>query len=161
MADLKTLRDNAVDGQLGPSDIVNGIIWSSGDETNVVQGSTYKGCEVEIVYHDMQSTGGLTFSAIVEAKASNGAYIPVGHQFNEFWQTGKEIIHTIDLNPDTFWADAGTPNVIFPGRLLGYVSPQQFTLPSTFRVCILANEPTGSALTSLDVSVYLEYVNEI
>lgn len=161
MAVALSLRDNSTAGNLTSADVSNGILYSSADQSNSPGGSLiYKGADIIVRYNDFQASGGVTLSAVIEGKDNAGKYYPVGYQFNELWQTGKELFHTLDVNPDSNWADAGSPNAIFPGELIGYVHHQQITLPETWRVCIRINEPSGSTFTSVELDISAELMNK-
>lgn len=166
MAEKITIRNNSSDGSLTSSDIgADGTIFQSPDQTNLFQQDLYLGVELVIDYRNMSYTGTggpPEFNAIIEGKDNEGNYFPIAYQFNAFRFDDRDRFYTIALDPNINWFDAGVSNIVFiAGKgTIGEINPQQVTLPTDWRVCVHANEPTGTTLTSVEIDIAAELVSK-
>ena len=165
MAQKITIRDNSTEGSLSSTDInADDYIYISSDQSNVgASNILYKAAEITVKYDNLQwsGSGGVPeLQAVIEAKADNGQYFPIGYQFNPFRIDYDGQFHTIVVDPNVFWSDAGVSNIVYVGgRTIGEVSPQQVALPTDWRICVHVKTPTGSTLDNIDIDIAAELVN--
>ena len=163
MAELITLRDNLVSGDLVAADLNGEVLWSSPDQTNVFQQDLYRGIKLTTTFDNLVSAGGtVRLSVVLEAKDLSGNYHPEAYTFNPYrGATGQKEYFTLVSDPGAFTPDLGVPNIIYVNnRVIGQVSTQQVTLPEVWRVCIVADIPDGATFTSVSVQVVAELVNK-
>lgn len=156
------IRDNAVDGSLTDTDIVNDYIFESTSYGNTYQANLYKSARIAFKYRSgsKSGTGNISINGVLEAEETSGVWSPVAYTFNE-WQVGQhDRDDVIVMDPNMFWIDAGVPNGMFIGGVtVAQVSPQQIVLPETWRIRVVAKKAGTVTLTSLDLSIYGELYN--
>lgn len=163
MAELITLRDNSVSGDLVAADLNGEALWSSSDQTNVFQQDLYQGVKLTCTFDNLVASGGtVRIAVVIEAKDLSGNYHPEAYSFNPYrGATGQKEFFTVVADPGAFTPDLGVSNIIyFNNRVIGEVSTQQIALPETWRVCLLANIPPNVAFTSVSADVSAELVNK-